>query len=1022
MNPLFLLLGLFGAVGTTRIFGSSGSVQNSKNASIEVNQNNDDDDDREIITSDLPEPPVVEQEDETPVEQNEPPVAEQEDETPVEQNEPPAAENPTGPSNPTPTAPEQTGDGDPGGETTTVLATSNVDVIGGRVTTLSPGSENIVDIRIVSDLEYGNVTVNPDNTLAVVMTDSDFTGRQSFTYEMTNADGSTSQQTTQLNVSEGPQEDGWALGTTHYMLETDDNDDVVVEHGENHVKVYVSAGNQAYSLAEIANAEGMSVGQITGSWLADSAYGKSEDMALNEDAGMLLWRTVTPRGSETSNWLMLEKGYSYDNLGRVLERDTNGESELNPVHITSWGEGSKPEITSHFYAYNEGISNVVIQDVHFSDGIFLLNSDNVIFDGITATQEETAIMGSESITIRNSAFYDVFPDAPQQGDDWSVHQDRAQGIYMGDNDGVLLEGLFLDHNGFGYDWDPTGGTVQDGGVPPSMWSHNLYLDYNLTDVTLRDTISMRASSFGAQVRSGGFIEDNTFIDNNVGLGFDGGDYKDAGPIGAYTLSLNNLITSAGYRDAELIGGLSIGIRDGSELASVVDNIVAHLADPNNPAELDYKEVTHPAYWVTDVNEDIPYYNDTIIYNWEGTKTWADTVTEDNVEGLDRTVLDETTIQNFTAQLLGQNSATIEDLATYLRAQADGALDDVVDADLIINFFQQGFGLATDLREDAATLTFVPNDLGDGMRWDNKLNWNSGDLPGTQDGDSVDLGGNHVVFGTNAIIDTLDMGPGGDLNVYGGNLTLTGGLTGDSGSLNVEGAGQVWTEGSDASNLDIDVQGGRFANTGTMENADLTATGGQTILATGGAEYDVSSSKTLAVFEAAARVGFDGDNGGIAILDMQEGSTLAFEAQDGDLGTIEEFRSGAFGDSPNVQSGIDLGNANLSIDLAGLNADAGTAFTLMDADELVGLFDEAGVNISGLGGRDARIVVDYENDSVTLELSSGNGSVSVDTVGDQTDVTSGEEALWNALTEGQGIVSETAPMLPEDEDDPLDVAA
>ena len=313
---------------------------------------------------------------------------------------------------------------------------------------------------------------------------------------------------------------------------------------------------------------------------------------------------------------------------------------------------------------------------------------------------------------------------------------------------------------------------------------------------------------------------------------------------------------------------------------------------------------------------------------------------------------------------------------------------------------------------------MPNDLGDGVRGDNRLNWDSEDLPGLYPGDDVDLGGNHVVFGTNAEIDEMTLS-GGALNVYGGRLDVTGGITGeDGGHLNVEGAGQIWTDGHSGSGLDIDVTGGRFVNTGDMTDADLTATGGQTVLATGGAEYDVAAGRTLAIFDAAAKVGFDGDDGGMAILDMHEGATLAYSAASGDLGTIEEFRTGAMGEEPNVLSGIDLGDATLEIDLAGLSAEAGSVFTLMDSDELVGALGDT--LIDGLGARDATIVVDYLNDKVTLELTAGSGNVAVTTSGEMTDVDAGEDALWAALTAGQGLAEDTP--LPEEEDELLDAVA
>lgn len=920
-------------------------------------------------------------------------------------------------SDPTPTPPAQTGGtGTSGGDTTPVTIDGTVSVMAGRVATLDPAAADVTGLRIVNGLDHGNVTVNPDGTFAVVMTQSAFTGAQSFTYEATHGDGTTTLHQVDLNVGAGAQAGGWGTGESQYMLATDASDKVIVEHGEVHTKVYVSGANDALSLADIAAIEGMSVSQVTGAWLAASGYGQSEGLALDQQAGMVLWHAVSPDYSETSNWLLLESGYTYGELGTILGRGVGGEGELHPLYIGAWGQGPAPEVTSAFdVVYSYGVSNVVVQDIHFSNGSLVLNAQNFLFDNVTFSGDEVAIQWSDGVTIHNSEFLDIRLEASRNGGNWETHADRIQALYMSDVQGVLLEGNFFDYNSWEEGYYANGSSA--GGQIPSMYSHNMYLAADNSDVTLRDTISMRAASMGAQVRSGGFIENNAFIDNNVGLSTMGGDYNGAGAVGEYSLILDNVITSAGYRTVNVDqGAIAWGIWDKAELTSYVDNVIAHLADPNGTET--WKTITQDPH----VIEAAPYYDDTIIYDWAAVTSSNGTVNDQNTQGLDTAVLDQTTIQNFTAQLLGTPTASIEDLANYLRAQAGGAFDNVVDADLIIRFFQEGFGIAPDIRPGAETLTFVPDELGDGVRWDNRLNWDTDDLPGLYAADSVDLNGNHVVFGTSATIDTLDMGPGGALSAYGGRLTLTGGVTGnEGGTLNVEGAGQVWTEGSDALDLDILVQGGRFANTGLMQNADLTATGGQTILATGGAEYDLGAAKTLAVFAAAARVGFDGDDGGMAILDMHDGATLAFAAGDGGLGSIEEFRSGAFGDAPDVRSGIDLGNATLSIDLVGLSAAAGTQFTLMDADEIVGMFNDAVVG--GLGARDATIVIDYETDSVTLNLAAGSGAVTVETVGAETDVTAGEEALWDALTTGQGVFSETAPaLLPEEDPLLLDAAA
>ena len=883
-------------------------------------------------------------------------------------------------------------------------------IVTGRVSILEAQGDDITEVRIVSGVEHGTVTVNADNTIAVVMTMEDFVGTQDFVYEVTHADGAVTQHEVELDVTVGAQAGGWGTGASHYMLETDEDDRIIVEHGEVHAKVYVSGDPDALSIADIAALEGVAVSTVTGSWLAENTdYGQSEGEALAEDAGRLLWKALTPSGSDTSHWLLLERGYEYDELGRLLSPDVNGEDELHPLYIGAWGEGEKPEITTEFRQYQESSENVVIQDIHFTGNVFLLSAKNIIFDNILVSEDKFSIQQSESITIRNSEFLDIFREDSLNGGDWEPHLDRISAIYINSVDGFLMENTLVDHAGWeeGYDPDQSGAD----GQPPSQYSQNIYLGDVMTDVTMRDVITMRGASWGAQVRSGGFIEDNVFLDNNAGFHTVGGDYQGKGHIGEYSLITNNVVTSGAHKLATQIGAKTYGLEDRGALTSLVDNIVAHLADPNNPEELEEKPYTD-----TGLRTDNAYFDNTIVWNWEGSETVTSdrVVTEQNADALDANIANQTTIQQFTAILLGNPDATIADLANYLRNKADGALDDLVDADLIISFFQKGFGISTDLREEEATLRFTPDVLGEGVRWDNRLNWDTNDLPGTQDGDSVDLAGNHVVYGGTTTIKNADMGEGGRLDIHHGKLTVDTALTaGDAGAdVNIDGSGQLWLKGYDGSGaLDLNMSGGRFVNTGQTSNTDVTASGGQTVLATGGTEFDLTSGNTLAVESSTAKVGFDGDDGGIAILDMHNGADVTFSSRDGDLGQIGEFRTGAMGDNTNVLSGVDLGNATLTIDLTGLNASTGNTFTLIESDEIVGTFNE--VKLTGLGARDAEVTIDYQTDSVSLALSAGTGNISVATLGDEDDHES--QALWDALTQNQEVIPEESALVDEDED-------
>jgi hypothetical protein len=567
-------------------------------------------------------------------------------------------------------------------------------------------------------------------------------------------------------------------------------------------------------------------------------------------------------------------------------------------------------------------------------------------------------------------------------------------------DNLLLDGLFLDQTGWAedYRYDLSG----EGGQPPSIYSHNVYVQHDSQDVTFRDSITMRGAAFGAQIRPGGFIEDNVFLDNNAALNMLGGDSSGLGPGGQYSVASGNLVTSAGHRDAEgHNGGLSMGIINNAYGTALIDNIVAHLADPENAAEQEAKTTTHQGL----DNKKEAYYDDTILYNWIGSNDvdrGRDPSPDLNTDGLNPDTLDDTTIQNFAAELLNDPNATIADLANYLRGIADGTIDDDVTADDIIAYFRAGFGVDTFERVVNGTMRFTPDDRGEGFRWDNRLNWNEEQTP--INGDNVELGGNWVVSGGTVAINDLDMGDGGALTVNHGKLSVTGELTGGTdAALRIESAGQFWVEDyHDTAQLDIDVDGGRFANTGFFDGLlDMDVTDGQALLGVDGSEFEIGAGSSLTIHGDDARVGFDGEDNGIAVLRLEDGGRLEMIADSSGFATIEEFRSGAFDqDDPGVLSAVDMGKGTLMLDISALGGGAGD-HVLVHADEIAGVFDT--IEIVGLGSnRDATLNFDYEADQVVLSLGAagqGSGAINLMTTGEMTDTDS--LALWEALTEGQG---------------------
>ena len=546
-------------------------------------------------------------------------------------------------------------------------------------------------------------------------------------------------------------------------------------------------------------------------------------------------------------------------------------------------------------------------------------------------------------------------------------------------------------------------------------SHNIYMTTNNSDITMRDSIIMRGASYGVQFRSGGFVEDNVFIDNNAAF------YTAIGDgAGQFSLVTDNLVTSGGAKESVISAALTLGIGK-SQYDTLLDNIVVHLADPNNPDEFATKVGTANG-WAA--GKPGGYYDDTIVYNWTAQNFLGNTRAlernaDQNVDGLDTDLADQTTIQNFTADLLGQSTATIDDLGQYLRTQIEDDQLDPVTADEIIAYFQETFGIAADVRFSEETLRFVPDDLGDGVRWDNRINWTTEDLPGTVAGDSVDLAGNWVVFATTtATVQDLDFGSGGQLAVTSGRLDVEGetSVGANGGEIDVSGAGQIWMNNySDEDALDIDVDGGRFANTGVFDGLlDLHVTDGQALLGVDDAVMELGQDSALTVVGDGAKVGFDGEAGGVSVLRMESGSELRMVAGEDGFSTIEEFRSGAHeNDDPNVLSALDIGEGALLIDVAGIAGGAARDDILIDTDEIVGLFDD--IEFIGLGSdQDATLVVDYDTDTVTLSLGTageGTGVLDVATVGDMLNAADSEE-IWAVLTKGQGTYEEFDASTPD----------
>ena len=106
----------------------------------------------------------------------------------------------------------------------------------------------------------------------------------------------------------------------------------------------------------------------------------------------------------------------------------------------------------------------------------------------------------KDITIKNCCVFNAYSHSPNSG--------HSQGIYASGIDGLTITDCLFDNNGLNHDAPLS---------EPTIYNHNLYLQKNCSNVTVRRNVISRASSHGCQIRPGGLVEDNFFWENPINL-------------------------------------------------------------------------------------------------------------------------------------------------------------------------------------------------------------------------------------------------------------------------------------------------------------------------------------------------------------------------------------------------------------------------------------------------------------------------------------------------------------------------
>lgn len=646
------------------------------------------------------------------------------------------------------------------------------------------------------------------------------------------------------------QKDGFGAGENFYLPVDPVTNRMRVRPGRDHLTLHLSNRAGAYTRAMIATEAGVSEATVTLAWLRAHAEYGSQAKPLQGDYGVSVIGT-NRSATRYSLWLLFERGYTYGSMPSKYA--VKGQSALHPLVMGAWGSGADPHLPG-WNIDNPTGQHIILRDLSFdrASTVQVLTGRNIMLDG-TSHRGPLSLQNIIGLTLHDMTVRDIWRDAPKTITEgkWHAFNNRTGGAYCEANRGFLIDGVGFDLCGWAEGFDPGRDATMP--QPPSMFSHLLYIGANNRDVTARKSLFSRGASKGCDIRCGGYIIDSVVMDNEIALALVGGHYENSGPVGEYSLLLGSLITVAGHKriqgGEDFVGGVGAynwGIPEIGRDGALVGNLCVHRSDPSDLADQEKRPDAHNGYLAG--NMPVSVFDDTLEYRWQTNRNL--------VPGVTVAQMDATTIQTFTDQARGSTGSTLTDFYAYSRTQRPADL-----SRSILTFFRQGFGIHQGGRTAAATATFQPDPRSEGFRWDNRLNWTTGDVPGVTHTDTVNLFGYDVKFGNHmAHVASLTFS-GGALAVVSGELTVD--ALSDAADVTVRNCGQLFV-GTVAEGAVFTADGGLLVFSGAATGHDLTVAGDQTEVLLG-VNHTISAGQTLDLRSPRSFVGWDG--AGAATLNM-----------------------------------------------------------------------------------------------------------------------------------------------------------
>ena len=269
------------------------------------------------------------------------------------------------------------------------------------------------------------------------------------------------------------------------------------------------------------------------------------------------------------DWLLLKKGDTWnEGFGQWK---TAGRSPSEPLLVSSYGNGSRPQINpgsgaNGFSIFTGTVHDIAVVDLHFrgdpgnlnGDGFaWLSNNKNGLVEGCLFEYFGVGVdlQGPDNVVVRRNVIAYAGHNA----------------MYVVNVSGLLIEENVIDQIAL---------------QAPDIFKQGIYLDNEgNTGMVVRGNIVSNVSSHGLQLRPGGLAENNLFVRTSIALELGGGDSWAANSGGVVAQALNNVILDGKNISPSTPRGWGILMQNVAS-ALVEGNVIANAPLAGNPRPIE----------------------------------------------------------------------------------------------------------------------------------------------------------------------------------------------------------------------------------------------------------------------------------------------------------------------------------------------------------------------------------------------------------------------------------------------------